>query len=59
MQPGNVRAGTEKSSSIDISKAIEEPEKEGEPFVIRMVKDDQLCMMFWNDIKSDGVIGGK
>ncbi|KAG1884720.1 hypothetical protein F4604DRAFT_1731709, partial [Suillus subluteus] len=32
---GNVRAGTYNSSSIDLSKAIEKLEKEGEPFITR------------------------
>ncbi|KAI5990471.1 hypothetical protein EDD15DRAFT_2280455 [Pisolithus albus] len=40
-------------------QAIEELEKEGEVLVTRTVKDGQLRMVFWNEIKPDEESGGK
>ena len=39
-------------------QAIEELEKEGEVFVTRTMKDGQLRMVFWNEIKPNEEQGG-
>lgn len=48
-----------KESWKDAPSAIEELEKEGEVLVTRTVKDGQLRMVFWNEIKPDDENGGK
>lgn len=40
-----------KESWKEAPQAIEELEKEGEVLVTRTVKDGQLRMVFWNEIK--------
>lgn len=42
-----------KESWKEAAQAIEELEKEGEVLVTRTVKDGQLRMVFWNEIKPD------
>ncbi|KAK0476107.1 hypothetical protein IW261DRAFT_1492066 [Armillaria novae-zelandiae] len=39
--------------------AIEELEQDGEVLIIRTAKDNQLKMVFWNEIKGDEESGGK
>lgn len=48
-----------KESWKEAPQAIEELEKEGEVLVTRTVKDGQLRMVFWNEIKPDEESGGK
>lgn len=48
-----------KESWKEAPQAIEELEKEGEVFVTRTVKDGQLRMVFWNEIKPDDETVGK
>jgi len=48
-----------KESWKEAPQAIEELEKEGEVLVTRTVKDGQLRMVFWNEIKPDNDSGGK
>jgi transcription initiation factor TFIIE subunit beta len=47
-----------KESWKEAPQAIEELEQEGEVLVIRTVKDGQLRMVFWNEIKPDDESGG-
>ena len=42
---------TLKESWKEAPQAIEELEKEGEVYVTRTLKDGQLRMVFWNEIK--------
>ncbi|KAG1733074.1 uncharacterized protein EDB91DRAFT_1238667 [Suillus paluster] len=48
-----------KESWKEAPQAIEELEKEGEALVTRTVKDGQLRMVFWNEIKPDDESGRK
>ena len=47
-----------KESWKEAPQAIEELEKEGEVLVTRTVKDGQLRMVFWNEIKPTEEGGG-
>jgi len=47
-----------KESWKEAPQAIEELEKEGEVLVTRTVKDGQLRMVFWNEIKPTEESGG-
>jgi hypothetical protein len=47
-----------KESWKEAPQAIEELEKEGEVLVTRTVKDGQLRMVFWNEIKPAEEEGG-
>ena len=47
-----------KESWKEAPQAIEELEKEGEVLVTRTVKDGQLRMVFWNEIKPTEEEGG-
>jgi transcription initiation factor TFIIE subunit beta len=47
-----------KESWKEAPAAIEELEKEGEVLVTRTVKDGQLRMVFWNEIKPTEDSGG-
>jgi transcription initiation factor TFIIE subunit beta len=44
---------TLKESWKDAPTAIEELEKEGEVFVTRTLRDGQMRMVFWNELKAD------
>jgi transcription initiation factor TFIIE subunit beta len=44
---------TLKESWKDAPAAIEELEKEGEVFVTRTLRDGQMRMVFWNELKAD------
>jgi transcription initiation factor TFIIE subunit beta len=48
-----------KESWKDAPQAIEELEKEGEVLVTRTLKDGQMRMVFWNEIKPNDESGGK
>ncbi|KAG1849324.1 hypothetical protein C8R48DRAFT_614227, partial [Suillus tomentosus] len=48
-----------KESWKEAPQAIEELEKEGEVLVTRIVKDGQLRMVFWNEIKPGDETAGK
>ncbi|KAJ8588597.1 transcription initiation factor IIE, beta subunit [Rhizopogon salebrosus TDB-379] len=56
---GGIPVRALKESWKDAPSAIEELEKEGEVLVTRTVKDGQLRMVFWNEIKPDDENGGK
>jgi transcription initiation factor TFIIE subunit beta len=47
-----------KESWKEAPQAIEELEKEGEVLVIRTLKDGQLRVVFWNEVKPDEDNGG-
>jgi len=47
-----------KESWKEAPQAIEELEKEGEVLVTRTVKDGQLRMVFWNELKPTEEEGG-
>jgi transcription initiation factor TFIIE subunit beta len=47
-----------KESWKEAPQAIEELEKEGDVLVTRTVKDGQLRMVFWNEIKPTDGAGG-
>lgn len=47
-----------KESWKEAPAAIEELEKEGDVLVTRTVKDGQLRMVFWNEIKPNEESGG-
>jgi transcription initiation factor TFIIE subunit beta len=44
---------TLKESWKDAPVAIEELEKEGEVFVTRTLRDGQMRIVFWNELKAD------
>ena len=44
---------TLKESWKDAPSAVEELEKEGEVFVTRTLRDGQMRMVFWNELKAD------
>jgi len=56
---GGIPVRALKESWKEAPQAIEELEKEGEVLVTRTVKDGQLRMVFWNEIKPDEESGGK
>ncbi|KAJ3482197.1 hypothetical protein NLI96_g7145 [Meripilus lineatus] len=56
---GGLSVRTLKESWKEAPQAIEELEKDGEVFVTRTLKDGQLRMVFWNEIKPDDDHGGK
>ncbi|OJA09124.1 hypothetical protein AZE42_02320, partial [Rhizopogon vesiculosus] len=56
---GGIPVRALKESWKEAPQAIEELEKEGEVLVTRTVKDGQLRMVFWNEIKPDDDSGGK
>jgi transcription initiation factor TFIIE subunit beta len=47
-----------KESWKEAPQAIEELEKEGEVLVMRTLKDGQLRVVFWNEIKPEEDSGG-
>ena len=47
-----------KESWKEAPQAIEELEKEGEVLVTRTTKDQQMRMVFWNEIKPEEGSGG-
>jgi transcription initiation factor TFIIE subunit beta len=55
---GGISVRTLKESWKEAPQAIEELEKEGEVLVTRTVKDGQLRMVFWNEIKPTEENGG-
>ncbi|KAG2745985.1 transcription initiation factor IIE, beta subunit [Suillus brevipes Sb2] len=56
---GGIPVRALKESWKEAPLAIEELEKEGDVLVTRTVKDGQLRMVFWNEIKPDDESGGK
>ncbi|EMD35127.1 hypothetical protein CERSUDRAFT_116604 [Gelatoporia subvermispora B] len=55
---GGLSVRTLKESWTEAPTAIEEPKKEGEVYVTRTLKDGQMRMVFWNEIKPDEDSGG-
>ncbi|KAI0070964.1 transcription initiation factor IIE subunit beta [Panus rudis PR-1116 ss-1] len=55
---GGLSVRTLKESWKEAPQAIEELEKEGEVYVTRTMKDGQLRMVFWNEIKPTEEQGG-
>ena len=55
---GGLSVRTLKESWKEAPQAIEELEKEGEVYVTRTLKDGQLRMVFWNEVKPDEEAGG-
>jgi len=55
---GGLSVRTLKESWKEAPQAIEELEKEGEVYVTRTLKDGQMRMVFWNEIKPDEESGG-
>ncbi|PCH43051.1 transcription initiation factor IIE subunit beta [Wolfiporia cocos MD-104 SS10] len=55
---GGLSVRTLKESWKEAPQAIEELEKEGEVYVTRTLKDGQMRMVFWNEIKPDEEGGG-
>lgn len=55
---GGLSVRTLKESWKEAPQAIEELEKEGEVYVTRTLKDGQLRMVFWNELKPDEEHGG-
>lgn len=49
---------TLKESWREAPQAIEELEKEGDVLVTRTVKDGQMRLVFWNEIRPDEESGG-
>ncbi|KAI9571910.1 hypothetical protein HD554DRAFT_2168720 [Boletus coccyginus] len=56
---GGIPVRALKESWKEAPQVIEELEKEGEVLVTRTIKDGQLRMVFWNEIKPDEESGGK
>ncbi|KAH9976695.1 transcription initiation factor IIE subunit beta [Lactifluus volemus] len=50
---GGISVRTLKESWKDAPSAVEELEKEGEVFVTRTLRDGQMRMVFWNELKAD------
>ena len=50
---GGISVRTLKESWKDAPTAIEELEKEGEVFVTRTLRDGQMRMVFWNELKAN------
>ncbi|KZT05202.1 transcription initiation factor IIE subunit beta [Laetiporus sulphureus 93-53] len=55
---GGLSVRTLKDSWKEAPQAIEELENEGEVYVTRTLKDGQMRMVFWNEIKPDEESGG-
>jgi transcription initiation factor TFIIE subunit beta len=55
---GGISVRALKESWKEAPQAIEELEQEGEVLVIRTVKDGQLRVVFWNEIKPEEDSGG-
>ncbi|KAI0920417.1 hypothetical protein AcW1_002164 [Taiwanofungus camphoratus] len=55
---GGLSVRTLKESWKEAPQAVEELEKEGEVYVTRTLKDGQMRMVFWNEIKPDEESGG-
>lgn len=47
---------TLKESWKDAPAAVEDLEKEGEVFVTRTLRDGQMRMVFWNELKADPAV---
>lgn len=56
---GGLSVRSLKESWKEAPLAIEELEKEGEVMVTRTIKDGQLRMVFWNEVKPTDEAGGK
>lgn len=56
---GGISVRVLKESWKEAPQAIEELEKEGEVLVTRTMKDGQLRMVFWNEIKPTESGGGQ
>ena len=50
---GGLSVRTLKESWKEAPQAIEELEKDGEVYVTRTLKDGQLRMVFWNEVKAE------
>jgi transcription initiation factor TFIIE subunit beta len=50
---GGISVRTLKESWKDAPSAVEELETEGEVFVTRTLRDSQMRMVFWNELKAD------
>ncbi len=55
---GGLSVRTLKESWKEAPQAIEELEKEGEVYVTRTLKDGQMRMVFWNEVKPTEEQGG-
>ena len=55
---GGLSVRTLKESWKEAPQAIEELEKEGEVYVTRTLKDGQMRMVFWNEMKPTEEQGG-
>ncbi|CCM03215.1 uncharacterized protein FIBRA_05339 [Fibroporia radiculosa] len=55
---GGLSVRTLKESWKEAPQAIEELENEGEVYVTRTLKDGQMRMVFWNEVKPDEESGG-
>ena len=55
---GGLSVRTLKESWKEAPQAIEELEKEGEVYVTRTLKDGQMRMVFWNEVKPNEEQGG-
>ncbi|KAF9813285.1 hypothetical protein IEO21_05669 [Rhodonia placenta] len=55
---GGLSVRTLKESWKEAPQAVEELEKEGDVYVTRTLKDGQMRMVFWNEIKADEENGG-
>ncbi|TFY58285.1 hypothetical protein EVJ58_g6516 [Rhodofomes roseus] len=55
---GGLSIRTLKESWKEAPQAVEELEKEGEVYVTRTLKDGQMRMVFWNEMKPDEESGG-
>ena len=55
---GGLSVRTLKESWKEAPQAIEELEKEGEVYVTRTLKDGQMRMVFWNELKPTDEAGG-
>ncbi|OCH91340.1 transcription initiation factor IIE subunit beta [Obba rivulosa] len=55
---GGLSIRTLKESWKEAPQAVEELEKEGEVYVTRTLKDGQMRMVFWNEIKPEDDSGG-
>lgn len=55
---GGLSVRTLKESWKEAPQAIEELEKEGDVLVTRTVKDGQMRLVFWNEVRPDEESGG-
>ena len=55
---GGLSVRTLKESWKEAPQAIEELEKEGDVLVTRTVKDGQMRLVFWNEVRPDEASGG-